>query len=287
MFNNKRTLTTLAGAAGLALACSTAPASAYLFDFVAVEEGVQSNFAYSYWHAATGNMGMTGAIIAVFGDAPGGATTNTSIPISGTYNTVGGGVNNLTMTIFEPSTAGINSQVGVDPGNPVGTLVMNGNLGPLSDWNDNDNGELGSLSFVATFGDNTNSVYSWLTSNGFSGVDNGNGTYSVSDTFHFNDKLYGMAGAANSIAVDEGSDPILPDDNTAFMGLWGGALTTPGIRNANGGFIYTNATTTLGMDLFMELDFGGGGTSVPETTSLALFGLSLVGFGVAARRRRK
>ncbi|MEQ9449675.1 MAG: hypothetical protein RLN70_12355, partial [Rhodospirillaceae bacterium] len=115
MFSNSRTLMTLTGAAALALAYSAAPANAYIFDFVSVEEGVGSNpggFFYSYWHAATGCGGKCGDIVAVFGDAPGGATTTTFNPVTGTYRTGNGNVDGLTMTIYEPSVSGISNQVG-------------------------------------------------------------------------------------------------------------------------------------------------------------------------------
>jgi hypothetical protein len=305
MFGNTRTLMTMAGAAGLAMAYSATPASAYIFDFKTVQEAVNpSGFRYSYWHAASSNGGKAGDIIAVFGDEPGGATNNTAVLISGTYNTASGIVTNLTMNIYEPSTPNVSLQTGVDPGAQVGTIVFNGAMGNLGSWNENNGATQGALNWTATFFGataNTNSVYSWLTATptlsngadggGFTGVDNGNGTYSVSGAHYFNDTFYAGTGPTsndpNSLDVDEGTDLLDPADNTAIMALWGGSLADPNARDGNNGYVHSNQNTTLGIDLKMTLDYGGGGTSIPETTSVALLGLGLVGLGVAARRRRK
>jgi hypothetical protein len=306
MFSNTRTLMTLTGAAVLALAYSAAPANAYIFDFKEVREGTNAGFAFSYWHAASSNGGKSGPIIAVFGDAPGGATTNTFNPISGTYNTNTGVVTNLTMTIYTPSTATIGGQTVTNPGNPVGVLTLNGQLGSLGSWNQNNNLAQGFLNFNATFFDNSNSVYSWLTATpttsngvdggGFAGVDNMNGTYTVTGAHYFNDTFYMGTGPSthspNSIDVDDVSgndndllDPFRFADNEAVMALWGGSLANPAL--VGGTYVHSNTNTTLGIDLWLDLDGSADPTSTPEPAAVALLGISLMGLGFAARRRRK
>jgi len=288
-----KTLMTVAGVAAVAVAYVAAPAQAYILNYTSVVEGAGTNpagFQFSYWHEATGCSGKCGDVIAVFGDNPDGTQSN---PASGTYNTEFGGVLNLTMGIYLPATP-LNNQLQNPAGVKVGEIVLNGNLGPVANFNNDNNAILGALAWTATFDDNVNSVITWLTGNGFAATSIGGGQFEVSGTHFFNDKEYVGDGPntndPNSIAIDEGSDPVLLNDNTAIMALWGGSLAQPSLRTnggPTGGYVFTTANTTLGIDLMLNLEFGGGGSSLPEPTSLALLGHGLVGIGFASRRRQK
>lgn len=289
--SSKRTLMTMAGAAGFALAYSAAPAQAYIFDFVSVEEGTNGGFGYSLWHEATSNGGKTGNVVAVFGDDP--ANNNFQV-ISGTYDTVTGVVANLSMLIWAPSSTVFNPNLPALGPAPVGTITFFGNMGPLSAWNDNDNAALGTLSWQASFFNNTNPVTTSLQNLGFSvNFDASSGMWKSANTHYFNDKFYmgpccgPTTNQPNSIDVDEGADLVDTDDNTAIMALWGGSLNNTNLLFNTGGYAHSDANTTLGFDALFNLDGRGGGTNISEPISLALLGVGLMGLGFAGRRRTR
>lgn len=99
--------------------------------------------------------------------------------------------------------------------------------------------------------------------------------------------LQGIAGAVLGLDIDLTQRP-----NSGA--LYGPALTQIGV-GANGKNIEFGLSTWFNYagdlsghgDVNINLEGGGDGTSIPEPTAIALFGLGLVGFGLAARRRNR